>query len=316
MLIALISLSTASATSVTSCRNGGLDAPSGMGTNCRSACTMQAGGTEFNCDVDVDAGGNAGVGWVVSDYNGNGSRRYSAFGSTSGGQIFCCVADDTTDDDVTDVYLMGSPQGDVLSFTYDNASAGGTDADLEAALDAAKISGFGSADEIYGSKIFSVATTFEFYGNQGADTITGFDADEFLYGGDDGDDLFCGAGDDQATGDGEGDDVEGGDGNDVIFGGGGGDNLRGQADSDSLFGESGSDTLCAGSGTGVEYLTGANYSSNESPDVLDVLWIPSSNTAIHSGASQANDDCGHTTHGSTWAGGACDYSLTAQPSGC
>lgn len=155
-------------------------------------------------------------------------------------------------------------------------------------------------------------------GDNGKDLIYGDDGDDDINGGSGDDTIYGGVGDDTIYGD-DGDDVcEGEEGDDYIDGGAGDDWVRGNQDNDTLYGGSGSDVVCGGgtSGTGADYLSGALPGIGEPLDYADQLWSPTTANTPN-GFSQPNDECGHaTTHGSSWAGAQCDYSLLVRPGGC
>jgi len=96
------------------------------------------------------------------------------------------------------------------------------------------------------------------YGDNGNDTITSGNGDDYLDGGDDNDvltsgtgadTLIGGLGNDNLSSGSDADRVEGGAGNDYINGGAGADRLLGDAGSDTLVGSTGNDILTGGDGS-------------------------------------------------------------------
>jgi Ca2+-binding RTX toxin-like protein len=96
------------------------------------------------------------------------------------------------------------------------------------------LSGFDAEDTIFGGDGDDILT-----GNAGADTLHGDNGDDTLLGG---------AGNDSLDGDVGNDSLNGGSLNDTLIGGNGNDSLDGDSEDDSLLGGSGNDTLIGGSG--------------------------------------------------------------------
>jgi Ca2+-binding RTX toxin-like protein len=232
----------AAATPVSSCNVSGDDGPFTFGSSCRGVCEVYSIGIadlQLNCDT-ANGGSGRTVAWAVSDYDGGGADRFSVFGIDGNGNLFCCVEESA---DITEVLIDGGDHvdGDFLSFTYDNASGGGVDADLEADVERATIQGNDGADEMYGTTVFtSDSTVWSLEGGNHADTIQGFSADENFDGGNGGDNIECGGGHDSA---------EGGPGSDDIAGGNGIPHLEGDTDGDVVHGGNDADTLLGGGGT-------------------------------------------------------------------
>ena len=135
-------------------------------------------------------------------------------------------------------------------------------------------------------------------GQEGNDSILGFDGDDFLLGGDGRDSIFTGDGDDRANGGNDGDSIigglgedtlQGGSGNDWISGGQGNDSLEAGNGTDFLFGDEGDDYLLGG-GFGFDHLSGgagndvvrggSDRSLLEGGDGEDTLLGSSSNDVI------------------------------------
>jgi Ca2+-binding RTX toxin-like protein len=96
------------------------------------------------------------------------------------------------------------------------------------------------------------------YGDNGNDTITSGNGDDYLDGGDDDDVLTSGVGADTLIGGLGNDNLSSGNDADRLEGGAGNDSLNGGAGADRLFGDAGNDTLLGG--TGIDTLTGGDGS--------------------------------------------------------
>ncbi len=105
------------------------------------------------------------------------------------------------------------------------------------------LSGFDAEDTIFGGSFNDILT-----GNAGADTLHGDDGDDTLLGGPGNDSLDGDAGTDTLNGDSGNDSLLGRSGNDSLDGGSLNDTLDGGSDNDTLFGNSEEDILLGGDG--------------------------------------------------------------------
>ena len=159
-------------------------------------------------------------------------------------------------------YGDGTGSGDEVTLIYDSytppptppptsptpvPTVGADEIDLSLYDESELFAGDG-ADSVTGSDRDEVV-----YGNLGDDVLTGGGGTDNLYGGKDNDDVRGGDGDDAVYGN-LGDDVIGGDnGNDVLYGGQGNDESYGNTGIDILYGGLGSDTSFGGQDGDVLY---------------------------------------------------------------
>jgi len=230
----------------------------------------------------VDAGATSA--FIVSDYDGLGTRTFSAWGGRSDGTAFCCYVDDNATQNVDSVQFDGSTYPDSLYFTN---VANGTNLNTDWSYGLM----YGGLDDdiLQGSDYNSSCTNGgvpcleeALYGEGGDDRIFGFKGDDLLDGGDDLDTIDGGAQNDNING-GDGDDcLQGGSGNDTIYldgqdgylfygcpysepsasGGSGDDYILGSDIDDSIEGDGGNDTIYGDLGDDLLY-------GNDGNDVID-----------------------------------------------
>lgn len=312
------------AQSVGSCVNGEPFASSG----CGGVCSLPGAGL-FSCNIDVNGSYTTQDIVVVEDYSGTSGEAYSAWGHLDDGNTFCCYFDDDPYSVVAAVRVDGSDtQADHIYFNDDVRN-----------VETAQVYAYAyiGADYIEGSDYSGVYNLLE--GDAGADTITGL-ADDDIYGRNGADSLFGGGGADGIWGGNDNDTMLGGAGNDDMYGeagddsmdgegqddymegGAGHDGMSGSGGVDVMWGGAGSDDVCGGTGTG-DSINGDGSGAAIPPLQYDDLWSPDSGASSPTGSVVgAASHCGHTTHGTSWAGTSCgsapccNYDLTTRPANC
>jgi hypothetical protein len=242
----------------------------------------------------------------VEDYAQTSARTYSFWGTDGKGNDFCCYVADSSHE-ISKLILVGTDDPDDLSFSYSTRNVTHADTDMD---------GYGDVDNLLGSD--DAACVDDISGQQADDVIDAQDGADIVSGGAGADTITAGDGDDTVNAGIGNDVIEGGNGNDTIDGGDDDDILQGEAGNDTLYGGKGADVVCGGgtTGSGHDYLHAMAPLTLETPNAVDWLWEPSSSNAPTGGGSVAGDECGHSTHGSGWAGAPCDYSNSTRPAAC
>lgn len=200
---------------------------------------------------------DGGDGFDILDFGDLQGRTTSGFNNltSSGGQI--ALLDPASGLQWTLGYVnfegfQGSPYNDWISgnarTTYITGGAGDdtlTAQVMDTPLPITIYGGVGN-DSIGGSELGDVLQ-----GNQGADTVNGWEGNDWIYGGQ-GNDLLLGSdGGDNVNGNLGDDTVAGGSGADTLHGGQGNDSLAGADGDDYLSGDLGDDTMAGGPGADV-----------------------------------------------------------------
>ena len=239
--------------------------------SCNDICNYDLADEDGHWICDLNACGAGSTAAVVRAY---GDNHYSAWG-TCGDTNFCCMTDDSHDDSLHYINIIGSEYSDTLGFMWSSLSynlSPHTNTALEGEICAE------DGDDIvhgsnYGGLYYSETTN----GAGGDDTMNGYIGADTLNGQDDNDTL------------------DGGAGNDVVNGGSGNDSLTGGLGDDTLVGDpvgvTGNDTLRGG--PGADDLSGGNgdddLSGGEGEDVV-------------SGGAGSDVVCGNEEHDHLWAG--------------
>ncbi len=313
------------APTISACSND--DAPNGFeDDDCDNVCTFS--GNRVTCDIDKGNGTYFPPHQItmVTDFAFTGDRVFSIWGIAREVGEFCCFVEDRNNE-VSYLKSVGTNHSTGDTIRANHPSSGNNVFGV-----VSELYGDAGPDEIHGSNVDTqVSSTDEFIyggtegdtiygnageddieGNGGADTIECGPGDDDAHGGTGSDTIYGNEGEDLLFGEGNGDFIYGGDNDDVIYGddGNGGsdgdDLIEGGPGADGLAGGEGADTLCAGAGNGD------NLQGNAG---ADILWVPTTASNPTGSTNTTVDTCGHTVHGSSWAG-LCLYTLTTKPAAC
>ena len=295
-------------------------------------------GTTWECDLTGTQA--AAKGWVVEDFDEVSPHEdtYEAWGNypyynlidgelVLEDQNFCCQIEETSQDQIAAIHLLGGDFSDNLHFRHHDLASGTYDYNLmptpaHSGADSTltiKIVGGNAIDYIAGSNAGGPTETLE--GNDGNDVIKGNGGYETIYGGADddtlsanengalieggfgGDDIRGGPHNDTLRGQAGWDTIVGGDGSDTIEGGGGTDKISGGAGDDDIDGGEDGDFLCGGTGTDiiddgdpdaestiVDQIWDAGYESDDlTCQDTSTLWGDSANVGSYSGCDTSNE---------------------------